>query len=115
MSFFDADDESNTARLVYIFYMAGILLYLLTLIGVIVAYTHKAEAPDWLKSHYEFQIRTFWITLLLLIAGWTTMSMGGIGFLILATWAIWLIVRCVSAYRLLKRKTPHPDPTTLLY
>lgn len=115
MSFFDADDESNTARLVYIFYMAGIILYLLTLIGVIVAYTHKAEAPEWLKSHYEFQIRTFWITLLFMSAGWLTISTGMVGFLILLTWAIWLIVRCVIAYRLLKSKTPHPDPTTLLY
>ncbi|MCC5796854.1 MAG: hypothetical protein JJU48_05965 [Methylophaga sp.] len=93
--------------------------------GVVVAYTHKAEAPDWLKSHYEFQIRTFWITLLLLSAGWLTLlllsagwltiSTGMVGYLILLTQAVWLIVRCVIAYRLLKSKTPHPDPTTLLY
>jgi len=28
------------------------------------AYVNRADAPDWVRSHYRFQIRTFWIGLL---------------------------------------------------
>jgi len=28
------------------------------------AYIYKGDAPDWLKSHYRYQIRKFWIGIL---------------------------------------------------
>ena len=36
----------------------------LQLAGVIIAYAQRRDAPDWVHSHYRFQIRTFWIAVL---------------------------------------------------
>ena len=49
---------------VYILYLVGILVSLTHFIAVILAYVCRGAAKDWLKSHYAFQIRTFWIGLL---------------------------------------------------
>ena len=34
------------------------------LVGVVMTYIYKDESPEWLRTHYEQQIRLFWIGLL---------------------------------------------------
>ena len=66
------NQESNTVgtvKLVYILYLASLLFGITSIVGLIIAYINKDDAPQWLQSHYRFQIRTFWIGALYLLTG----------------------------------------------
>ena len=102
---------TGMAKAVYILYIAGIVIGITGIIGVIIAYVNKGEAPQWLQSHYRFQIRTFWIGAIYLIVG-TLLSFFLIGYLILLFWVIWLVVRCIKGFRKLDQQLPHPQPTS---
>src|SRR5712691_12953822 len=41
--------EGETAKIVYILYLASVVVGLTGIIGVIIAYVNEAAAPDWLK------------------------------------------------------------------
>ena len=112
-----ADSEQNsqnTVKVIYLLYLANILIQFLGIIGVIVAYVNKDDAPEWLQSHYQFQIRTFWIGLLFIIAGGILLT-AGVGALILLFWVKWVIIRCAKGIKYLDQKQPHPNPTTWLF
>lgn len=57
----NGSSTEGTAKIVYVLYLVGILFGLTTLIGVVMAYVNRGDAPEWLKTHYQYQIRTFWI------------------------------------------------------
>ena len=44
--------------------LASLVLGVTWLVGLVIAYVYVGDAPEPLKSHYRFQIRTFWIGLL---------------------------------------------------
>jgi uncharacterized membrane protein len=102
--------NSGSAKLVYILYLAGIVFGITGLIGVIMAYINKSDAPEWLKTHYQFQIRTFWIGFLYLAIGAIT-SVVLVGWFIILFWVIWLIVRCVKGMKALDQQQAHPNTT----
>ncbi len=104
----------SSAKIVYILYIVGAFIGLAGIVGVIIAYVNKDDAPEWLKTHYQFQIRTFWIGALYLIIG-SLLSLILIGWLVLLFWVIWLIVRSVKGLKLLDAKQAHPNPTTWLF
>lgn len=106
----DQSSAKGMAQIVYILYLVGLIFGITGIVGVIMAYVYKDEAPDWLKSHYRFQIRTFWIGLLYLFVG-ALLSFILIGYLILLFWAIWLIVRCVKGLKALEAGVAYPEPT----
>jgi len=104
----------SSAKIVYILYIVGVLFGLLGIVGVVIAYVNKDDAPEWLKTHYQFQIRTFWIGALYIIIG-SLLSLVLIGWLVLLFWVVWLIVRSVKGLKLLDEKQAHPDPTTWFF
>lgn len=104
----------SNAKIVYVLYLVGILIGVTSLIGVIVAYVYRGEAPDWLQTHYRFQIRTFWIGLLYVVVG-GLLSTVLIGYLILLFWLVWLIVRCAKGLQQLDREQPIGDAATWLW
>jgi len=104
----------GTAKTVYILYLVGIIFGITGIIGVIMAYINKGDSPDWLKSHYQFQIRTFWIGALYLFVG-ILLSLVLIGYLILIFWIVWLIIRCVKGMKSLDLKETHPNPTGWMF
>lgn len=108
----DAND-TNTVKVIYILYLVGILIPVMSIIGVVVAYVFRGDANNTVQSHYTFQIRTFWISLLFQLIGWLTIFIG-IGWLVLALWVIWLIVRCVKGLRVVSKNLPYPNPQTWL-
>lgn len=101
--------SEGIANVVYILYLVGIVFGITSIIGVVMAYIYRSDAPAWLQTHYQFQIRTFWIGALFLILGVLTSAIL-IGYLILLFWLVWLIVRCVKGMKLLGQKQAHPDP-----
>lgn len=88
--------DASSAKINYILYLIGLVIGITALVGLVFAYVKRGnQNPDWLNSHYSFQIRTFWYGLVYLIVG-SLLSVIIIGWLILLFWLIWLIVRCVK-------------------
>ena len=110
----ESQDNINTVKLVYILYLANIVIPFLSIIGVVVAYVNKDDEPEWLQTHYQFQIRTFWIGLLYLFFG-GILSIILIGWLILLFWLIWVVVRCVKGIKYLDAQQAHPNPTGWMF
>ena len=109
-----APSTEGTAKIVYILYLAGIIVGLTGIIGVVMAYINRGDAPDWLKTHYTFQIRTFWIGFLYMFIGFIT-SIVLIGYLILLFWLVWLIIRCVKGMQALDKKEPVANVETWMF
>jgi len=107
-------DQGKTANIIYILYLVSIVLGITAIIGVIMAYVNRAGAPEWVQTHYRFQIRTFWIGLLIAVIGVVT-SMILIGFLILLLYVIWLIVRSAKGMSYVSKAQPYPNPGTWLW
>lgn len=108
------DTSDSTAKLIYILYIIGPFFGPLGIVGVIMAYMNISEAPDWLKSHYQFQIRTFWIGAIYIVTG-AILTLALVGIFILLFWAVWLIVRSVKGMQLVDSKESHPNPTGWLF
>ena len=106
-------DERQIAFLIYLFYLAALVFGPLAIAGLVLAYVNRETAPDWLKSHHEFQVRTFWIGLL--YAGVSfVLCFVLIGFPMLLASVVWFIVRCALGLdRLLKREA-YPTPQSWL-
>ena len=104
-------NKTSTARIVYILYLVGIVFFIASIIGVVMAYVYIGDAPKWIKMHYQFQIRTFWIGVLYALIGVVLILpiFGVISLLIFGLlWVVWIIVRCVKGIKLLDRKKFHP-------
>jgi uncharacterized membrane protein len=110
----DRPASIDTAKIIYILYLVGLATGITAVIGVIMAYVNKDQAPDWLQTHYQFQIRTFWIGLLYCVIG-GILSVVLVGFLILLFWAIWLIIRVVKGFKFLEQRQPIPDVGTWMF
>ena len=95
--------------IVYILYLAGFITGLSSIIGVIIASLEKNQSDPILRTHSEFQIRTFWIGLLFAFVGFLTAHVG-IGVAILLWWAIWTLIRCVKGLLALNSNQPISDP-----
>jgi uncharacterized membrane protein len=105
---------ASNAQIIYILYLVSLVVGVTSIVGVIMAYVYRGEAPEWLRSHYRFQIRTFWIGLLYVVLG-MLLSVVLIGFLLLLFWLIWLILRCVKGMQQLERREPITDIETWLW
>lgn len=107
-------ESENTAKIVYVLYLVAIFFGITGIVGVVMAYVNKESAPQWLQTHYRFQIRTFWIGGVYLFLG-ATLSLVLIGWLILLFWVIWLIIRVVKGLKMLGDKKAHNNPTTWMF
>ena len=101
--------EKGNANLIYILYLVGVVVGITPIIGVIMAYMAKSEAPEWLVSHYNNQINIFWKGLLYGIIG-AVLSIILIGFLILLAALIWYIVRTVKGMQALSKGDSIANP-----
>ena len=102
------------AKLVYILYLASLVVGVTSLVGVVIAYVYQGDAPEGLRTHFRLQIRTFWIGLLYGLVG-ALLSLLGIGLVLLVFVAVWLVVRCVKGLRYLDRREPYPNAGTWLW
>jgi uncharacterized membrane protein len=106
--------STDTARIIYILYLVGLAVGITAVIGVVMAYVNRNEAPEWLRSHYEFQIRTFWIAILYSFIG-VLLTMVLIGVLVLLFTVVWLIIRVVKGFKALEQRQPVPDVKTWMF
>jgi uncharacterized membrane protein len=96
---------------VYILYLLGFITGISSIIGVIIASLQKNRGDPILRTHTEFQIRTFWIGLLFAFVGFLTAHLA-IGVAILLWWFIWTLIRCVKGLLALNEGKPIPDPNS---
>jgi len=97
------------ATIVYVLQAVSLFTGTLTLFaGVIINYVRKEDVEgSWIESHFSWQIRTFWFSLLWgIIGAVTTLFLIGWGILLGAS--IWLIYRIVKGWVYLSEKRPMP-------
>src|SRR5215475_14231112 len=61
--------DEQLVLIVYLLYFAAYIFGITALIGIIIAHIRFPDATLLLRSHYQFQIRTFWIGLLYVVVG----------------------------------------------
>jgi len=106
--------NSSMALIVYILYFVGYFTLIPFIVGVIIAHVQKGSGDPLLDSHYDFQIRTFWISVLYGIVGFVLMFVL-IGFLVWAWWFIWSLIRNIKGILLLNENRPIPNPHSWLF
>ena len=102
--------DVSTVRLIYILYLVSFIAGITAIIGVVMAYVNKDDASEWLQSHYQFLINTFWKGLVMaLVSG--LLMMVFIGFILIVIVMLWIIIRCVKGLKYIDERKAHPDPT----
>ena len=107
-------EETGQAKIIYVLYLAGFVVGITPLIGVVMAYMAKADAPEWLDTHYRYQIRTFWIGFLYTSIS-AVLTVVLIGILGLFATAIWLIIRCIKGFQAADRGDPIENVETWMF
>jgi uncharacterized membrane protein len=107
-------NNTGTAKVIYILLIVSTIIGITGIIGLIMAYVMHGDADDWLKTHYRFQIRTFWIGLLYTMVGAFLLTVN-IGYVILLFTFVWLIVRCAKGLRALEKNMPVANAGSWLF
>jgi uncharacterized membrane protein len=104
-------EQGNIARIVYALYLAGLVIGVTAIIGLVMAYIYEDGAPPWVETHYRYQIRTFWLGILFIVVG-VLLCFLFVGYLILLFWLVWVVVRCVKGLKLLSEGRAQPNPSS---
>jgi uncharacterized membrane protein len=119
-----AQDDRVFPIAVYILYLLGLMNGVTVLIGVVMAYALRNKASELHRTHYIFQIRTFWIGLFVSLfgcvlagAGFPLVWLFGFGFIlwglagiVFAAMWVWFLVRSVLGLIKLAQGEPYPRP-----
>lgn len=97
---------------VYLLFLLGMFMVVTVPVGVAIAHLARRNAPEWLSSHYTFQLRTFWLGLLILVPG-LFLAVNFIGYLLIAFWVFWVVARCAVGISALTDGRPVPYPGSL--
>lgn len=110
----NGDASKGNAKIVYILYLVALVFGITGIVGVVMAYINKTTAPEWLQSHYQYQIRTFWIGGLFMFVG-ALLSLILIGWFVLLFWVVWLVVRSIKGMQALDAGKPIDNPKAWLF
>lgn len=121
-----AHDDRMIAGIVYILFLL-LPTFLPVLIGLVLAYANRDTPSAMLRSHYLFQIRTFWM-----FFGWAIIALAMIGIgiplsillvgipvillgaAILCSLGLLFALRCLVGLYYLAQSKPYPRPQTWL-
>jgi len=122
-----ASEDKTMPAVCYALYLLAFATGITAIIGVVIAYAQRPTAGPAMQSHYTFLIRTFWITLALMVAGGVLFGVGAILSIILIGFPImgvaWLVmggagilygVRAVVGLVFLSRGEAYPRPYAVL-
>lgn len=88
-------------RLTYIIYILqaiGLFVVVTYIAATVIIYIKRDEVKGtWLDSHFKWQLRTFWISIIAAAIGFITMIVL-IGFVILFADGVWVIYRVVKGW-----------------
>jgi uncharacterized membrane protein len=109
--------QRNWALAVYVLYLLSSITAVTSLIGVIMAHLKVNEASAVWRTHFAFQIRTFWWGLLAGFIGVVmclTVILIPVGILLFVLLGIWFIARSVVGLVKTVNGEPIPAPHSLL-
>jgi uncharacterized membrane protein len=106
--------DNTLAVGIYLLYIAGYFTGITALIGVIIAHVKVDDTDPVLRSHYQFQIRTFWVGLLYNLIG-IPLCLVLIGFPLLAWWLVWSLIRIIKGIVMLNEGKPIANPRSWLF
>ncbi len=104
----------NLPLVVYLLYLAGLVMPAASLVGVVVAYVNRDAQNAVEFSHFTFQIGTFWKALLGAFVG-AILALVVVGWFVLLAVYIWWIIRCVKGMKWLSQGVEVPDPSSWLF
>lgn len=96
----DAREASSrrVTMVIYALQIASFLLGFTLIVAVIINYLKRDEvAGTWLESHFRWQIRTFWYSLLWVGVGLASLIVV-VGFFVLMGSALWLLYRAIKGW-----------------
>jgi uncharacterized membrane protein len=105
------------AYAVYVMYLVCVILPvlpILPIIGVVFAYIFENDAKDILKSHFQLQIRSFWIGILYFGISIVLIPVI-IGIPMVGICIIWWVIRNVKGLKSLVRNEAIAKPKTWLF
>lgn len=108
-------EVKRTAFAIYFQYLSALMVIGVPLLPFAcwLAYKRKEDAPDWLRSHYIYQIRTFWISMVGIgLAVLTAPLPFGLFSPLIVTVVVWLTIRCFFGLVRLHRGEPIFNPQT---
>jgi len=104
----DLQSLKNIATAVYALQAASFFLGITYFVAIILDYIKRDDARGtWLESHFRWQIRTFWYSLLWFVLGAITLVVI-IGYFILVANGLWLIYRIAKGWLNLNDGKPMP-------
>jgi uncharacterized membrane protein len=106
--------DNALAMSVYILYGIGYFTGISALIGVVIAHVKVDDTDPVLRSHYQFQIRTFWIGFLYIAIG-CVLTMVLIGIPILIWWFVWSLIRITKGFIAVNENKAIADPRSWLF
>jgi uncharacterized membrane protein len=101
----------KVVKTIYVLYLIGFIFPICSLIGLVMAYVYRDDAKDYLKGHFHYQIRGFWIYLLysLISLVLCVILIGGLLFLVTA---VWWIIRNIKGFRAASQGVSVVNPRT---
>lgn len=99
----------NLTQLVYILQAVGFIFGLTWIAAVVVNYVKRDDVRGtWMESHFDWQIKTFWVALGISVLGMLTLILF-IGWPILFAGAVWAVYRVVKGWLALNDQRPLPS------
>jgi uncharacterized membrane protein len=102
----EEDSQKNVVLLVYLLQGLAFFVGITYLIAIIINYVKRDDAKGtWLESHFKWQIRTFWFSILWFAIGTLTLMLY-VGGMILLINLIWVIYRIIKGWLRLNDRKP---------
>lgn len=104
----DLQSLKNIATVVYALQAASFLLGITYFVAIIINYVKLDDVQGtWLESHFRWQIRTFWFSLLWFVLGGITFFIA-VGYFVLIANGLWIIYRIIKGWLNLNDGRPMP-------
>jgi uncharacterized membrane protein len=101
-----AEANRTITLAIYVLYAASLVSGVTALIAIILNYVKRDDVVGTIyQSHFTWQIRTFWYSLLWAAVGWATVVIL-IGFLVWAAACVWFIYRIAKGWLRLTEGKP---------
>jgi uncharacterized membrane protein len=99
--------NKNITQVIYGLYAASIIVGVTYFVAIVLNYIKKDDvAGTWLESHFTWQIRTFWWSLLWGVIGTILIAAFGLGIIVLGVLFIWFVYRIVKGWLRLSENKP---------
>lgn len=107
------DPGPTNVQIIYVLYLAGLVIGVSGIVGIILAYMNRGKAGGFVETHYTWLIRTFWIGLLYALISFMLIFVF-IGFILMFAVAVWFIVRCIMGLQAVGRGEAIKNPESWL-